>query len=55
MIKIIRNSGDHKDFRMLVRLLDAELNLQYGNDQFQYDKYNKTGASDTVVISSKQE
>jgi GNAT superfamily N-acetyltransferase len=55
MLKIIRDKNDNKDFRLLVKYLDAELNSRYGIIQNNYNMYNSIEGIDTVVIAYDDE
>lgn len=44
-VKIVKTNGKNRDFRMLVNLLDADLNERYGDLQQEYDhQHNKLGS-----------
>ncbi|CAG9717049.1 GNAT family N-acetyltransferase [Clostridium neonatale] len=49
-IKIIHTDSRNKDFIKLIKLLDDDLNGQYGELQKQYDKHNKVDYINDVVI-----
>ena len=49
-IKIIHTDSRIKDFIKLIKLLDDDLNGQYGELQKQYDKHNKVDYINDVVI-----
>lgn len=49
-IKIIHTDSRNKDFIKLIKLLDDDLNGQYGKLQKQYDKHNKVDYINDVVI-----
>lgn len=50
MGKTLRTNSDNKDFRVLIKKLDKDLNRINGNSQSDYDKYNTIDFLDTVVI-----
>ena len=50
MLYTRRVTSDNAEFRSLVKLLDEELSLTYGEIQKQYDKLNKTEDIGTVVL-----
>lgn len=49
-IKIIHTDSRNKDFIKLIKLLDDDLNGQYGELQKQYDKHNKVDYINDVMI-----
>lgn len=51
MLKIIRTTSDHPDFRSLVILLDQDLLQRYQDVQAEYDKHNKIEQNNTVVVA----
>ena len=51
MITLTRETSSHRDFRHLVRLLDAYLTAQYGDLQAEYDRHNLMDNLDTVVLA----
>jgi len=54
MIRIRRANSEDVAFQTLVKQLDADLHLRNGDDQFQYDLYNKIESLSTVVIASDE-
>jgi len=50
MLYTRRVTSDNAEFRSLVKLLDEELSLTYGEIQKQYDKLNKTENIETAVV-----
>ena len=51
MIEIFRTNSKDKDFANLISLLDNKLNVQYGDKQDYYDKFNKIEDCKTVIIA----
>jgi putative acetyltransferase len=51
MINCSRTTSDNKDFRLLVRELDAELTIRDGEEHSFYDQYNKLDAIKYVVVA----
>ncbi len=51
MIRICRTNSDDKNLHILIKELDADLHKRNGDDQFQYDLYNKIESLPTVVIA----
>jgi putative acetyltransferase len=51
MINCSRTTSDNKDFRLLVRELDAELTIRDGEEHPFYDQYNKLDAIKYVVVA----
>ncbi len=51
MIRIVRTNSDDKDFRNLVRLLDAELAIIDGEEHSFYSQFNKIDNISYVVIA----
>lgn len=50
MTKIVRTTGSNKDFIGLVKLLDAYLAIQDGEEHGFYDQFNKIDSLKNVVI-----
>lgn len=51
MIKLLRTNSENTDFIPLVKLLDADLAVRDGVEQFFYAQYNKIDAIKFVVIA----
>ncbi|MGM0920336.1 MAG: GNAT family N-acetyltransferase [Bacillota bacterium] len=54
-LKIVKTNGKNKDFRMLVNLLDSDLNERYGDLQQEYDQHNKLDYIHDVIIIYKND
>jgi ribosomal protein S18 acetylase RimI-like enzyme len=48
---IIRTTKEDKNFEELVKLLDKDLNVRYGELQKSYNKHNKIATLDGVVVA----
>jgi putative acetyltransferase len=55
MIKLIRTNSDNPDFVALVRLLDAYLAVQDGEEHSFYDQFNKIAKIKYVVVAYADE
>jgi putative acetyltransferase len=51
MLALSRTDSNHKDFRELVRYLDADLKIRDGDDHAFYDQYNKVDSIRFVVVA----
>ncbi|MBO6607171.1 GNAT family N-acetyltransferase [Psychroserpens sp.] len=51
MIKIIKTNSDHKDFKRLVKDLDAYLAVTDGDEHAFYDQFNGIESLDHVVLA----
>jgi putative acetyltransferase len=51
MIKLIRTNSDNKDFRELVKLLEAELEIRDGEDNAFYSQFNNIDKIRHVVLA----
>lgn len=54
-IKLLRTDSDNKDFRELVRLLDAELAIRDGAEHSFYAQFNKIDKIREVVVAYENE
>jgi len=50
VIKLIKTTPDHKDFKFLVSKLDAYLAIQDGDDHAFYNQYNSTDTIKHVIL-----
>lgn len=55
MIKILRTDSDNKDFRELVRFLDADLAIRDGAEHSFYAQFNKIDKIRHVVVAYENE
>src|SRR3990172_6793535 len=55
MINIIRTNSDNHDFIELVKLLDADLAIRDGEDQFFYSQFNKIDKIRYAVVAYENE
>ncbi|MGB7207631.1 MAG: GNAT family N-acetyltransferase [Pyrinomonadaceae bacterium] len=51
MISIVRTNSDNADFRTLVTLLDAELQIRDGEEHVFYAQFNKIDSLSEVVVA----
>jgi GNAT superfamily N-acetyltransferase len=51
VINLIRTNSDNSDFRELVRLLDADLQIRDGDDHSFYAQFNKVNKIRHVVVA----
>jgi putative acetyltransferase len=51
MLRLLRVTSDHKDFQDLVRQLDQELWVRYGEAQGQYTSHNFVEQNRTVIVA----
>jgi GNAT superfamily N-acetyltransferase len=51
MIDLVRTDSDNKDFKSLVRLLDADLAIRDGEDHSFYSQFNKIDTIKYVVMA----
>lgn len=51
MYKFIRTNSEDKDFRKLVRLLDADLQIRDGKENLFYSQYNKIDNIKFVIVA----
>jgi putative acetyltransferase len=55
MINLIRTSSENADFRILVKLLDAELAIADGEEHLFYSQFNKLDKIKYVVVAFEKE
>lgn len=55
MIKLIRTDSDNEDFRRLVAMLDADLQIRDGAEHAFYAQYNKIDKIREVVLAYQNE
>ena len=50
-MELIRTNSENDDFRTLIRQLDTDLNIRYGELQQQYDAHNRVEKLDTAIVA----